>query len=447
MFAALGVLTLLVPAARGADAPISFSRELAPVLLDQCVACHGPEKQRGGYRLDSFEWLRKPGDNGEATIVAGDPERSALFKLITATDADDRMPQKSDPLPAAFIGVVRRWIKGGAAFDGENTKQTLADLLPEVVHPVPPEHYPPALPVLAVALLDQNRVVAIGGYREILLRSLPSGDLRSRLTNLPERIHALVPVVGKPQLIYAGGTPGRAGEVGLITLDGQSRGPGDAPNARRVLARSVDTFLTVAVSREGERVAVSGSDKIIRLIDLPAGRELRRLTQHADWVMALDFDAAAGRLVSASRDGTARVCDVKSGEMISTFRGHEGPVLGVAFLGDAAHAASVGRDGRVRFWKTDTGEQTGQTDVLGVDVLRLLRAGDDLLAAGADGQMRLVSTKSRKVERTWRIGQEAVFALAWASEPSLVLTGDAAGEIRLSTMGETSESAQFKAWP
>jgi hypothetical protein len=31
--------------------PVDFEREIAPLFAAKCLPCHGPEKQRSGYRL------------------------------------------------------------------------------------------------------------------------------------------------------------------------------------------------------------------------------------------------------------------------------------------------------------------------------------------------------------------------------------------------------------
>ena len=116
---------------KGADAvqstsAVSFSKDIAPLLLRKCVTCHCPEKTKGGYQLQTFEALMKPGESKETPIVAGEPKRSRLFQLLTAKDADDRMPQKDDPLPSVQIALIEKWIKEGAKFDGADSKATLA---------------------------------------------------------------------------------------------------------------------------------------------------------------------------------------------------------------------------------------------------------------------------------------------------------------------------------
>ena len=52
---AIGLTTLLAVApafsqeqkAENAFGPVSFSKEIAPILVKKCVACHGPEKSKG----------------------------------------------------------------------------------------------------------------------------------------------------------------------------------------------------------------------------------------------------------------------------------------------------------------------------------------------------------------------------------------------------------------
>src|SRR5467141_2191385 len=109
--------------------PVSFSKDLAPILAKKCVACHGPEKSKGHFRLDSFDWLMKSGESKSAPVVSSQPEQSELVRRLTAKDEDDRMPQKDDPLPAEYIALIERWIKDGAKFDGADAKAPLITLI------------------------------------------------------------------------------------------------------------------------------------------------------------------------------------------------------------------------------------------------------------------------------------------------------------------------------
>ena len=88
-------------------AEVSFVRDLVPVIVKRCTSCHGDRKDSGSLRLHTFENLMRGGASGDPSIVAGQPEKSELFKLITATDENDRMPRDDDALTAAQVELFR----------------------------------------------------------------------------------------------------------------------------------------------------------------------------------------------------------------------------------------------------------------------------------------------------------------------------------------------------
>ena len=50
-------------------AEVSFRKDVAPVLLEKCYACHNAETSEGGYSVATFESLLDPGDSGLATVT------------------------------------------------------------------------------------------------------------------------------------------------------------------------------------------------------------------------------------------------------------------------------------------------------------------------------------------------------------------------------------------
>lgn len=104
-------------AARAADpSPADlefFEKEIRPLLVEHCLACHSPEKKvRGGLRLDHSEGWLKGGDSGPA-VKPGDPEASLLIDAIRYTNDDMQMPPKGK-LSAENIALLEDWIKRGA---------------------------------------------------------------------------------------------------------------------------------------------------------------------------------------------------------------------------------------------------------------------------------------------------------------------------------------------
>ncbi len=107
-------------AARAADDVIDFTRQIQPILSDNCYKCHGPDsaKREGDLRLDTLDPKlgpfapRKEG----AVLVAGRPGESELIKRITSTDPDDHMPPADSKraLTAQQVKLITQWVEQGA---------------------------------------------------------------------------------------------------------------------------------------------------------------------------------------------------------------------------------------------------------------------------------------------------------------------------------------------
>src|SRR5579863_3016668 len=95
-------------------AQVDFTKEVQPIFQNACLKCHGPEKQKGGLRLDSKAAALKGGKDGVA-IVPGAADKSDLYRRVTlpATN-DDVMPSQGDLLTKAQTDLIRDWINQGA---------------------------------------------------------------------------------------------------------------------------------------------------------------------------------------------------------------------------------------------------------------------------------------------------------------------------------------------
>src|SRR4051812_27415147 len=74
----------LLAAEKPTTAPVRFSADIAPVLLSRCQGCHGAEKIKGGYRLDTFDRMLTAGESDDPAVTPGKPDRSELYKLLVA---------------------------------------------------------------------------------------------------------------------------------------------------------------------------------------------------------------------------------------------------------------------------------------------------------------------------------------------------------------------------
>ncbi len=103
-----------------AAAPVSkvdFAREVQPVLAKRCFRCHGPDKAEAGLRLDLRERAFAKLESGSHALVAGSVAESELLKRVSSSEASERMPPEGKPLTATEIGLIRRWIAEGAAWE------------------------------------------------------------------------------------------------------------------------------------------------------------------------------------------------------------------------------------------------------------------------------------------------------------------------------------------
>jgi Protein of unknown function (DUF1549)/Protein of unknown function (DUF1553)/Planctomycete cytochrome C len=96
---------------------VQFSRDIRPILNQNCVACHGGVRQKNGVSFIFREEALGKGKSGRPTIVPGDPDGSEFMARLTSKDPEARMPYHAPPLPPQQIALLRRWIKEGAKWE------------------------------------------------------------------------------------------------------------------------------------------------------------------------------------------------------------------------------------------------------------------------------------------------------------------------------------------
>ena len=79
-------------------ADVDYESDILPLFEDYCYDCHGPDKQKSGFRTDKRAHLLKGGDSGLAALIPGDPRRSYLMEVITSDDPEISMPPKGGKL-------------------------------------------------------------------------------------------------------------------------------------------------------------------------------------------------------------------------------------------------------------------------------------------------------------------------------------------------------------
>ncbi len=89
-----------------------FESRVRPILVDNCIKCHGTKKQSSGLRLDSREAVLEGGDSGPA-VVAGKPAESLLIQAVAHSHKELKMPP-SGKLAEPSVAALREWVALGA---------------------------------------------------------------------------------------------------------------------------------------------------------------------------------------------------------------------------------------------------------------------------------------------------------------------------------------------
>lgn len=117
----LTAFLLTVFALQAQASPVSFTRDIRPVMADTCFHCHGPDaaSRKAGLRLDIREEALKPAKSGAVPIVPGKPEESEVVRRLFTDNADDVMPPAGEhkTLTAEQRETFRRWIAEGATYE------------------------------------------------------------------------------------------------------------------------------------------------------------------------------------------------------------------------------------------------------------------------------------------------------------------------------------------
>src|SRR5947199_1935033 len=163
------MLLLLAPPATAAPIPVvtlhhpepvSYEREIVPLLEAKCAACHSGSVRRGQYDVSTHESLLKGGKRGPA-VVPGKPAESLLIRAAGhAAEPFMPPPKTDDPLTPQELALLTLWVEQGAkgaAVSRERPAVTLTPLPARV------------RPVRALALRPDGSLLAVGRGDQITL--------------------------------------------------------------------------------------------------------------------------------------------------------------------------------------------------------------------------------------------------------------------------------------
>lgn len=286
------------PEATEETQPVSFYRQVRPILQRHCSGCHQPAKKGGKLLLTSFADFKKGGENGES-FTPGQPDESLILDYISGEDPE--MPLNAEPLSQKQVDLISQWIKEGAKDD------TPAGLKEVVSAENPPTYARPPV-ITALAYSPDSQQLAVSGFQEILLHKADGSERPARLVGRSQRIESLAYSPDGKRIGAVGGTPALFGEAQVWNT------------ADHTLALSMtlapDTLFGASFNDKGTQLAFGGADNRARVIDIKEGKQIMRFDAHADWVFGTTFSLKNDHLITVSRDMSMKLVIVENAQFV-----------------------------------------------------------------------------------------------------------------------------------
>ncbi|MDP8980684.1 MAG: PSD1 and planctomycete cytochrome C domain-containing protein [Acidobacteriota bacterium] len=108
-------IVFLAAAAR-AQSPVSYTRQIQPLLEERCRPCHWSDSRTSGFSIFTLASLIKGGNKDGPAIIPGKPAESPLIQRVRGS-REPRMPRGREPLSDLEISMLEAWIKAGAPDD------------------------------------------------------------------------------------------------------------------------------------------------------------------------------------------------------------------------------------------------------------------------------------------------------------------------------------------
>ncbi len=160
---------------------VSYYKDVRRIFQQHCQGCHQPAKPQGGYVMTGYADLLKPGEHEQPGVVPGHPEQSMVVEqLLPKAGKKPAMPKGKDPLPAADVEIIKKWIAAGAKNDTPKTQEHVVDAAHPPVYTLSPD-------LSCVTYSPDGTLLAVSGYHEVLLHKADGSGLVGRLVGLSER--------------------------------------------------------------------------------------------------------------------------------------------------------------------------------------------------------------------------------------------------------------------
>ncbi len=197
-------------------------------------------------------------------------------------------------------------------------------------------------------------------------------------------------------------------------------------------------YLTLDVTRDGEIVAAADEDGVLRIGSLARNSDRAPMRGHWGGVRHIAVSADGRRVLSSGNDGSVRLWDVASGLAMGVYHGHAAAVWDCAMTRDGATAISGAADGTACLWDLASGRQTRRFGPgLGmVTSVGLSPDGRRLTVGGQSGQAKVFDRETGRDLLTLQVADvdrketKWVGGVDWSPDGRRIVTCCADGRVR-----------------
>ncbi len=316
-----------------AEPTVSFHRDVFPIMQRRCAGCHQPAVRSGKLSVVTYAALKSGGTTG-AGFVAGRPADSPIYKQVTGKAP--AMPKGGPPLSQKEAETLRLWIAQGGRDDTPQPKDPISQEHPPV--------YAAAPVVQSIAYSPSGDLLAVSGYREILVHHSDGSGLVARLVGKSQRVESVAFSPDGKLLAAVGGTSCRFGELQLWDVE--------AKKLLNSVEIGFDVLYGVSFSPDGKLVGFGGAEKSAYVYSVPDCKQLVKFDNHSDWIFGTTFTKDSKILVTASRDRAIKLVDIATHNFIddANYQVYNGGYFAIARNPQIDYVAVGGEEGIVRYY-------------------------------------------------------------------------------------------------